>query len=267
MFTTGFKFFFGLGVALVTAGVVYGYTSGGNHMGPVSLGWKGGVGEHVGYGLLVGLGVTAIGTALTLIFFRDADPADQADYMGVQEIATAPPVTGSFWPVAGAFGVGTMAVGLVLNTAVFITGLVIVGAVAIEWMMDAWADRATGDPAANRELRNRIMAPIEIPAAGGALVAVCVLAISRIFLNASADGAVVLAGVVAVVILGLGALAATDIKVSRNIVAGLVLVVAIAVLGGGIWAAVDGEREFHPFEAPGADGGHVNSSDGDTHSE
>lgn len=262
MFTTGFKFFFGIGVALVTAGVLYGYTSGGNHMGPVSLGWKGGVGEHIGYGLLVGLGVTAMGIALTLIFFRDADPADQADYMGVDDIAPTVPVTGSFWPIVGAFGVGTMAVGLVLNTAVFVTGLVIVGAVAIEWMMDAWADRATGDPEANRALRNRIMAPIEIPAAGAAAVALGVLAVSRILLNTTKLGAVIVAGVVAIVILGIGVLAASDTKLNRNIVAGLALVVGVAVLGGGVWAAVDGEREFHEHEVH-SDDEHTDDESGD----
>ena len=284
MFTTGFKFFFGLGVALVTAAFLYGYTSGGNHVGPISLGWKGGVGEHVGYGILLGLGVSAMGIALTLIFFRDADPADQADYLGVDEIAPTAPVTGSFWPVVGAFGVGTMAIGLVLNTAVFITGLVIVGAVAIEWMMDAWADRATGDPEANRALRNRVMAPIEIPAAGAALVAVAVLLVSRILLNASKDGAVAIAGVVAVIFLALGALAASDRKVSRNIVSGLALVIGVALIGGGIWATVDGEREFEEHEVHGethddgdaehsdgedSDGGATDgeSTDGDTHSE
>jgi hypothetical protein len=251
MFTTGFKFFFGIGVALVTAAVLYGYTTGGNHMGPLSLGWKGGVGEHVGYGLLLGLGLSAIGIACTLVFFRDADPADQADYLGLDDVAPAPPVTGSFWPVVGAFGVGTMAVGLVLNTAIFITGLVLVGAVAIEWMMDAWADRATGDPEANRALRNRIMAPIEIPAAGAAAIAVAVLAISRILLNLSPLGAVVAAGVVSTVILGIAVLAASDLSVSRNVVAGLALVVGVAVLGGGVWAAVDGEREFHEHEVHG----------------
>jgi len=248
MFTTGFKFYFGLGVALVTAGVLYGYTSGGNHVGPISLGWKGAVGEHIGYGILVGVGATAIGIALTLILFRDADPADQTDYLGVDDITPAAPVTGSFWPVVGAFGVGTMAVGLVLNTAVFITGLVIVGAVAIEWMMDAWADRATGDPEANRALRNRIMAPIEIPAAGAAAVALAVLAVSRILLNTTKLGAVVFAAVISVIFLGLGVLAASGRKLNRNVITGLALVVGVAILGGGVWAAVDGEREFEEHE-------------------
>ena len=270
MFTSGFKFFFGIGVALATAGVLYGYTSGGNHVGPISLGWKGGVGEHVGYGVLVGLGVSAIGIALTLITFRDADPADQADYMGVDDIAPTLPVTPSHWPIIGAFAVATMAVGLVLNTAIFIAGLVAAGLVSFSWTMDAWADRATGDPEANRALRNRIMAPIEIPAAGGAAVAVGVLAISRVLLNASKLGAVVVAGVVAVVILGIAILAANEsLKIGKNAVAGLAVVVAVAVLGGGVWAAVDGEREFHEHEVHGvtdesqSDETEVHDEDGD----
>ena len=42
----------------------------------------------------------------------------------------------------------------------------VLGAVAIEWTMQAWSDRATGDPAVNREIRNRVMLPIEVPVAG-----------------------------------------------------------------------------------------------------
>ncbi|MDG2028765.1 MAG: hypothetical protein P8J50_16805 [Acidimicrobiales bacterium] len=255
MFTTGFKFFFGIGVALVTAAVLYGYTTGGNWVGPISWGWKEGVGEHIGYGVLMFLGLAAMGIACTLIFFRDADPADQADYVGVEDIEPTMPVTGSFWPVIGAFGAGTMAVGLVLNTAIFITGLVIVSLVAVEWMMDAWADRATGDPEANRALRNRIMAPIEIPALGGAIIAVGVLASSRILLNASKLGAVVIAGVVAVIILAIGAMAANSIefKINRNLISGLAVVLGVAILGGGVWATVEGEREFHEHEVHGSD--------------
>lgn len=254
MFTTGFKYFFGIGVALVTAGVVYGYTSGGNHMGPLSLGWKGGVGDHLGYGILLILGFLAMGLGLTLIAFRDADATAQAQYLGVARVEPTHPVTASFWPVVGAFGVATMAVGLVLNTAVFITGLVIVGAVAAEWMMDAWSDRVTGDPEANRALRNRIMAPLEIPAAGAAAVALIVLAMSRVFLNASKLGAVWIATAVAIVIMAVAILATSGRRiVNRNVVAGTVLFLGVVVLGWGVWAAVDGEREFeeHHHEESG----------------
>ncbi len=244
MFTTGFKFFFGLGMALAGAAVFYGYTTGGNHMGPLSMGWKGGIGEHLGYSLLLGLGVTAMTVALFLVFFRDADPAAQAHYMGVEQIPTNSLVTASFWPVVGAFGVGAMAVGLVLHTAVFVAGLVVCGVVAIEWLMDSWADRATGDPEANRVLRNRVMAPIEIPALGAAMVALGVLATSRILLATSKLGSVVVAGVVSVLILCIAVLFVSKRRINRNILAGLVLVLAVAVLAGGVVATVTGERDF-----------------------
>ena len=94
-----------------------------------------------------------------LVSFRDAGATAQAELLGVDRVAPTTDVTGSVWPVIGAFGAATMAVGLVLNVGVFITGVAICAVVAVEWLMDAWADRATGDREANRTLRNRIMAP------------------------------------------------------------------------------------------------------------
>jgi len=249
MFTTGFKYYFGLGLALMGAAVVYGYTTGGNHVGPVSMGWKGGVGDLIGYTMLLTLAFVMMSVGLVLVVFRDADPAAQSHYLGVDSVATAPHVTGNFWPVVGAFGVGTMAIGLVINTAVFITGLVVCGAVAFEWMTTAWADRATGDPTANRELRDRVMAPIEVPALGGAAVALVVLAMSRILLSVSKNGAVAVAGIVAVLILAIAVLYAAKPKIGKNLVAGLVLVLGVAILAGGVVAAAIGERSFPVDEA------------------
>lgn len=244
MFSTGFKFFFGVGMALATGAVFYGYTTGGDHLGPLSIGWKGAVGEHLGYSVLVGLGVTAMAVALFLVFFRDADPAAQARYHDVEQIPTSTLVTASFWPVVGAFGVGTLAIGLVLHSAVFVTGLIICGVVAIEWLMDAWADRATGDPQANRVLRNRVMAPVEIPLLGAAIVGVGVLATSRILLATSKFWAVMVAGIVSVLILGLAIVFANKPRINKNILAASVLVAAVALLAGGVVATVIGERDF-----------------------
>ena len=176
MFTTGFKFFFGLFAAFTAAALVYGYTTGGDHVGPLSLGWKGGVGDHIGYGLLVALAAVSLTTSLVLVSFRDADAAAQAHLQNVAEVLTDQPVAASFWPVAASFGAGAAAVGLVLHPMVFVLGLALVVLSLVEWTMDAWADRATGDTAANRELRNRIMAPIEIPVVGALAVGVIVLA-------------------------------------------------------------------------------------------
>ena len=106
MFTTGFKFFFGLFAAFTAAALVYGYTTGGNHVGPISLGWKGGVGDHIGYGVLVGLSVACLTVSLVLVSFRDADASAQARLQNLSEVLTDQPVRASFWPVVAAFGVG-----------------------------------------------------------------------------------------------------------------------------------------------------------------
>lgn len=260
MFTTGFKYYFGLSLVLALTAVVYGYTSGGGGVGPISLGWKGGIGDHVGYTVFVGLAAVTGLAGLVLVAFRDADAAAQAELLGVDRVATSPPVTGTFWPVVGAFGGATIVVGLILHPAVFVLGLVLLALTAIEWTMDAWADRATGDPEANRELRNRLMAPVEIPAVGALLIGVGVLAVSRILLAVSDDGAVIVAGVAAVVILCGAALYAAKPGIGRSLIAGLALLAAVALLAAGIIAAVTGERDF---EHHGDDtNGHTETEDG-----
>ena len=248
MFTPGFKYFFGLAMGLATAAVVYGYTTGGDQFGPLVWGWKGGVGDHIGYIVLMGLAVTTGLIGSVLVAFRDADPDAQAHYSGVDTVVPTTHVSGTFWPVAGAFGAATAVVGLVLHPAIFVVGLALCGITAIEWTMYAWADRATGDPEANRALRNRVMAPLEIPVAGALTVGVVVLSASRILLNSTVDGAVFWAGAIAVVILGIGTLYATKPALNKNVIAGLMLLVGVAVVAGGIVAAVDGEREFHPHD-------------------
>ena len=73
MLTTGFKLWFGFFVGAVLAAVFAGYTSGATETGPLSLGWKGGVGNHVSYTILAtGAGVLAL-LGLVAVAFRDAD--------------------------------------------------------------------------------------------------------------------------------------------------------------------------------------------------
>lgn len=263
MFTTGFKFFFGTAVVLFLSAVVYGYATGGEHVGPVTWGWKGGVGDHVGYITLMGGAVVASTVSFVIVAFRDADPSAQAHYLGVDDIVPTAHVTGSYWPVVGAFGVGIGLLGLVLTPVLFVGGIVVCSLAAIEWMMDAWADRATGDAEANAALRDRVMAPFEIPVAGVLAVGVVVLAGSRIFLNVSKNGAVFWAGAIATVIFGLGILYAAKPKMNRNVMAGLVLATGLAVITGGILAGIDGEREFEHHDSDHDDDSHAE----DDHSE
>ncbi|MCY4068580.1 MAG: hypothetical protein OXE79_05680 [Acidimicrobiaceae bacterium] len=244
MFTTGFKLFFGLFGAFVLAALAYGYSTGGDGVGPLSLGWKGGVGDHIGYTLLVALAAVSLTISVVLVSYRDADADAQARLRQLAEVPADSAVTASVWPVLASFGVGAAVLGLVLHPLVFTLGLALVALSLIEWTMDAWADSATGDAAANRELRNRIMAPIEIPVIGALAIGVVVLAASRIFLNVSQLQAVAAAGVVSSLILAGAWLYVARPGQGRRLVRVLGAVAALGLLVGGVLAAVAGERDF-----------------------
>ena len=244
MITTGSKFFYGLAALFALAAVAYGYASGGGGVGPISAGYKGGVGEHLGYGILLAAAVASLFAGFCSTAFRDADPEPTAALLGTDELPAATTTGTSFWPVVGAFGVVLTVVGAVLSNVFFVAGLIALGAVAIEWTMQAWADRATGDPAVNREIRNRIMFPIEVPVAGALAIAVVVIGYSRVFLAVSKLGAVWIALGIAATIFVIGTALSLRPRIRTDLVAGLLVVAAVVTVGAGIFGAVAGERDF-----------------------
>lgn len=244
MIPTGSKFFYGLAALLAVAAVAYGYSSGGGGLGPISLGYKGGVGEHLGYGILAFASIASLFAGLCSNAFRDADPEPTAALLGTDALPAATPTGTSFWPIVGAFGVVLTVVGAVLNNVFFVSGLIVLGAVAIEWTMQAWSDRATGDPAVNREIRRRIMFPIEAPLAGALAIAVVVLGYSRVFLAVSQLGAVWIALAIAATIFAIGTALSLRPRIRTDLVAGLLAGGAVVTVGLGIFGAVTGEREF-----------------------
>jgi hypothetical protein len=245
MITTGTKWFLGLGLVNLVLAWVYGWTTGGNGLGPVTVGYKGAVGDHVGYGLLLASAVVGIGLAVLQVAVRDADAEAEAEVAGTDVVPTVTPAATNWWPPVAAFGVALVAIGLVSQPFLFVFGLITLGIVLVEWTVSAWADRATGDPATNREIRNRLMNPIEFPAAGLLAIAVLVVAFSRVFLAVSKENAVWVATAASIVILVLGVLVASRPKLGANAIVGMVLVGAVVVIGIGVAGAVAGEREFH----------------------
>lgn len=267
MFTPGFRLFFGFTMAAIVGMFVYGVSSnsGGDTdylgfvdaeawVGGLSLGWKGGVGDHVGYVVLLLFAIAAAFIAIMLVAYRDADPDAVAELAGGELPEAQRETPPSYWPIIAAFGVGVTIIGLVTHNAIFATGLLIIVAAIFEWMMAAWADRATGDPEANKELRNRIMGPVEMPVLGTIAIAGLVLAASRVFLAVSKEWAVWAAVIgSAVIFLGAVALAVVE-KPNKNVVAGLLTLGAIGAIAGGVISASVGEREFHDLTEEGEHG-------------
>jgi hypothetical protein len=249
--TTGSKWFFGLGFVSLLLAVAYGWTTGGNGVGPLTMGYKGGVGDHLGYGVLVATGFVSMFLGAVSLAVRDAEALAEAQVAGTETVPAVLPAGPSYWPAVAAFGVALVVIGLVASPVLFVIGLVALGVVLIEWTVQAWADHATGDPATNREIRNRLMNPIEFPAAGLLGIGVVVAAFSRLFLSLSADDAVWVGISIAVAIIGVGFFFASRPRISANVIVGVLLVAALVVIGLGIAGAVSGEREFHDPAAEG----------------
>lgn len=244
MITTGSKFFYALAAALLATGIVYGWSTGGDVIGPLSFGYKGGVGDLVGYTTLMAAGFLALFVGFATTAFRDADPEAEAEYLGVDTAPTPTAPGTSYWPVVGAFGVGLTVVGVALDSAFFVAGLLLLAAVAIEWTVQTWAERATGDPAVNREIRNRFMLPLEVPIAGFAGIALVIFGFSRLFLAISKENAVWAALAAAAVVFVVGTVLSTRPHLRTDLVAGLLAIAAVATLGIGIASSVAGQREF-----------------------
>lgn len=267
MTTPGFRLFFGFTLAGIVAMFVYGVSSntGGDTdylgfvdaeawVGAISLGWKGGVGDHVGFIILLLFAIAAGFVALMLVAYRDADADAVAELAGGQLPPPQAQTTTNYWPIISAFGIGVLIIGLVTHAAIFVIGILIIVGAIFEWMMSAWADRATGDPAANRELRDRIMRPVELPVLATLGIAVVVLAASRVFLTVSKEWAVWAAVIgSAVVFLGAIALAAVE-KPNKNIVAGVLTLGALGTIAGGVVSASIGEREIELLSEHGHHG-------------
>lgn len=253
MFTTGSKWFFGLAAAAFVGALVYGGATNPSEVGMatftgvLTLGYKGGVGDHVGYAILM-----AIAGASLFLGTVSAVTRDGSVEAGVAalELETVPeveaPARGSYWPIIGAFGVGCLALGAATDVLLVILGLAILGAVVFEWAITAWADRATGDPEVNARIRRRVMLPVEVPVMGALGVGVFVLAVSRMLLALPKAGVYILFGLVPTAVLVLAFVLAAKPRINRSVVAGLCVVGGLAVLAGGVVSAIVGPREIEP---------------------
>ena len=248
MITTGSKWFFGLGVVSLVLAAAYGWSTGGNGLGPVSAGYKGGVGDHFGYGILLAAAVVSLFLGLVATAARDADADAVAQVAGTETVPPVVPAGASYWPPVAAFGAALVVVGLVSQAVLVVFGLIVLGIVLAEWAVQTWADRATGDPETNRLIRNRLMNPIEYPAAGVLILGLLAVGFASLFLALPSEAAVWVALVAAVVIVGAGFAIASRPRISSNVVVGLLVVGALVVIGVGVAGGIAGTREFHPHE-------------------
>lgn len=272
MFKTGSKFLYGVAALGFVAAIAWAITTSEGSLtgdgfinkvlGPLTLGYKGGVGDHIGFTVLVVLAVASFFLAVLLSAIRDGDAEAAAQVAGVEAVPEVPaPATVNYWPVVAAFSVAAMVLGLAVGSGLFVLGCVGLTIATAEWAISAWADRITGDPAVNSSIRNRLMHPIEVPVAAVLGIAIFVLAISRILLALPKNGSYLVFALVPAVIFGVGILVVTKPKLSKSVIAGLLLFGGFAVLAGGVAASIAGERkhegEGHEQQEGGDHGGRI----------
>ena len=251
MFKTGSKFLYGLSAFGFVAAIAYAMATGGQRvdsvdsvLGPLTLGYKGNVGDHVGFSILVSLAAISFFLAVFLSALRDGDAEAAAQVAGLEAVPAVPaPVTPNYWPVVAAFSAAAVVLGLAVGSEMVVVGLVGLTAATVEWAVRAWSDRATGDPAVNTSIRNRLMHPIEVPALAVLAIGGIVLCVSRILLALPKTGSYLVFGLVPAVIFGVGVLIVLKPKLSQSVIAALLLIGGFAVLAGGVAAAIHGERE------------------------
>jgi hypothetical protein len=249
MFKTASKFLFGLSVFGFVAAFVYAGATGHNEIGmssligPITFGYKGYVGEHVGYAVLMGLAIASLCGGIVFATIGDADPEAAAAALGLDAVPEVPvPSTANYWPVVAAFSLAAIALGLAVGSTIFVIGVIGLVATTIEWAVRNWSDRATGDPEVNAAIRDRTMHPVEIPVGAAIAIAALVLCVSRVMLAVPHRATYFVFGIAPMVVLAIGIVIAVRPKMSSSAIAGLLLIFGIAVLGAGIVAGIHGER-------------------------
>ena len=238
MFSTGSRFWFAVTAISILGAAVYFLASGGEKYGTLVLGFA---------------AAAAMIPGVASVMLRDGDVALVGANGSGRQHRPAASRFAAAWPALAALGAGVTVVGMAAGGALFYVGLGILLVTLVEWMVQAWAERSTGDPTVNRDLRHRIMYPIEIPAIAALGIAVMILAFSRVLLALPKTGSTVIAMVVATLILGVAVLLSSRPQLSSTLVTVVTVVGAVALLGGGIVAAVAGEREIEEHGAEHAD--------------
>jgi hypothetical protein len=255
MFTTAFRFFAALSLAALVGAIVSALGSDADQavidriVGPLTVGWKGGVGDHLAYTVLLSLAVVAAALAVLHVAFRDADPEAEAQVVHTDAVPlTRAPAGTNFLPLVAAFGVGVVLIGFITNKYVVIAGLVLLAAVVGVWTLRAWAERATGDDEVNAQLYQRFVEPFRLPLLAIVCIGVVALGLSRVLLAVSEVSAVVVfIAVGSTFLLGAILLAARP-AVTKNAITIILFVGAIVIIGAGTIAAVHGQREFEHIE-------------------
>ena len=205
-----FRFYIGFAVAAILGAITAALGSNDSApiinrvIGPITIGWKGAVGDHLAYAVLLGVAVVAGFVGIVLTAFRDADATAVAEVVHADSAPlTRAPLGANYWPIVSVFAIAVLLIGLSISSQnLAIAGGIALAASALMWTLRAWAERATGDERTNVELYQQFVEPIRLPVLSIVIIGIVAIGFSRVLLalpNTKSSAAVF--GVVALVFL------------------------------------------------------------------
>ncbi len=187
--------------------------------------------------LMVGAVAAVLGVMLSTVRENEVAPAIAADAgpPSVRPVAVAPLPSGGAWPLVAAVAVGLVALGLIESSIWAWAGVLVAMVAGAGWIGRA-SSESTGRPVS--------LLPIGLPVLGLAFIASVMFFLSRILLAVPEAASTAIALGVAVVIMIVASLAAVRPRLSGGSMAALLALGAVVMVGGGIVAAAQGEREI-----------------------
>ena len=207
------------------------------------------VDERAGVTLLLTLAVAGLVLAVAAsgAAVPDEAPPVPADAPPPERRATTTgsPARGSGWPALAAVAVATLAATAAAGGPVVIVGVLAVVIAGLGWFGKVWSEDASWSPTVRERLSWRLVVPAGLPVAAFLLAAFIAVSMSRILLAVSKTGAVAIALVAALSILGACAWVAARPRITPSAILALVAVAAVTAVGAGVTGVAAGEREFH----------------------
>ena len=213
------------------------------------------VDERAGTMLFLFLAVAALMACVATAgaFVPDQAPVVPSDAPPPERRATTTgaPARGTGWPAGAAVAVAVLGATAAAGGPVVLVGVIAVVAAGAGWFAKVWSEDPTWTPRLRERVSLRLLVPVALPVAMFLLAATIAISVSRILLAVSKDGAVLIAFVVAVAILGACTWVATRPRVASSAILALVALAVVSMAGAGITGVAAGEREFHPHEGHG----------------
>ncbi len=192
--------------------------------------------------LVLAVASAALVAAAAGVVARDGQPANKFESADPRDTPAVP----SAAPFALAAAGTALAAGLAINTAWAVMGWALLAIAGVAWLVVSVSDAVGVEGERARDAYSRFSEPVLAPVAGLVAAVLVIVALSRVLLTVTKEGATAIALATAVlVMIGVGLAATRRRFPTRTFAAGAGLVVAGLLVSGAI-SANRGERVFHP---------------------